>query len=178
LINEKRKMNKHRNDLTEQSRFIINRFDHYFDSINNKGVFYITINTFLLGGLLSQIGLIIKSANDSWWIYTLAFGSILINIASTIFTILAINPFKSAKCDEPSSLIYYNDIACKDLSSFKDEYQIQTAEFMNGDFATQVHQLSVGLKTKFNRLRFAGVLLLLEFVSLIPILVITILSVK
>lgn len=164
--------------ITEQSRFLINRFDHYFDSINNKGVFYITINTFLLGGLLSQIGQIIKSGNNSWWIYTLVLGFILVNIASTILTILSINPFKSPKCDESASLIYYNDIACKDLNSFKAQYQNQTEEFMEGDFATQVHQLAEGLKTKFDRLRYAGILLLFEFVTLIPIVVIAILSVK
>lgn len=164
--------------ITEQSRFIINRFDHYFDSINNKGVFYITINTFLLGGLLSQIGVIIKSGNDSWWIYTLVSGFILMNVSSTILTILSINPFKGPKCDGPSSLIYYSDIACKDLNSFKTEYEAQTEEFMKSDFTTQVHQLAGGLKTKFDRLRYAGVLLLFEFVLLIPIIVITILSVK
>lgn len=166
------------NNFTEQSRFIINRFDHYFDSINNKGVFYITINTFLLGALLSQIGLVIKSGNDSWWIYAFVFGLILMNISSTILTILSINPFKGPKCDEPSSLIYYNDIACRDVNKFKAEYEIQTEESMNGDFANQVHQLAVGLKKKFDRLRYAGVLLLLQFVLLIPIVVVTILSVK
>lgn len=164
--------------MTEHSRFVINRFDHYFDSINNKGVFYITVNTFLLGGLISQIGAIVKSGNESWWIYTLVLGFILINISSTILTILSINPFQSPKCDEPSSLIYYNDIACKELNRFKAEYEIQTEESMKGDFANQVHQLAVGLKRKFDLLRYAGVLLLFEFASLIPIVVMTTLSVK
>lgn len=165
-------------DIAEQSKFIIGRFDHYFDSINNKGVFYITINTFLLGGLLSQIREIVSSSSGSWWIYTLVLGFVLINVSSTILTILSINPFKSPKCDEPSSLIYYSDIACKDLNSFKVEYATQTEEFTKMDFTNQIHQLAGGLKIKFDRLRYAGILLLFQFVSLVPIIVITILSVK
>jgi hypothetical protein len=165
-------------DITEQSKFIIGRFDHYFDSINNKGVFYITINTFLLGGLLSQVGEIIKSGNGSWWIYTLVLGFILINVSSTILTIPSISPFKSPKCDDPSSLLYFHDIACKDLNSFKKEYTTQSEDFAKLDFTNQIHQLAGGLKIKFDRLRYAGILLLFQFVSLVPIIVITILSVK
>lgn len=32
-------------------QFIIQRFDQYFDAINNKGSFYIGLNTFILTGL-------------------------------------------------------------------------------------------------------------------------------
>lgn len=164
-------------NITEQSRFIINRFDHYFDSINNKGVFYITMNTFLLGGLLSQTGTIITSGSG-WWIYFLVLAFIFINVSSTVLTVLSISPFKSPKCDEPSSLIYFNDIACKDLNSFKIEYTTQTEDFIRIDFTNQIHQLAGGLKIKFDRLRYAGILLLIQFVSLLPIIIITILNVK
>ncbi len=31
----------------------IDRYDHYFDSINNKGNLFLTLNTFLLGGMIT-----------------------------------------------------------------------------------------------------------------------------
>ncbi|RZK02546.1 MAG: hypothetical protein EOO43_23355, partial [Flavobacterium sp.] len=36
----------------ERLHFNVGRFDHYYDSINNKIAVYIAINTFLLGGVL------------------------------------------------------------------------------------------------------------------------------
>lgn len=165
-------------DIQEQSKFIVNRFDHYFDSINNKGVFYITINTFLLGGLFTQVEVILNAGNKSWWIYTLVLGFVLINVFSNILTILSINPFKSPKCDDSPSLIYFHDIACKELKEFTTEFASQSDAFLNKDFSNQIHQLAGGLNIKFDRLRYAGLLLLLQFVSLIPIVFVTILNEK
>jgi hypothetical protein len=162
-------------NITDQSRFIINRFDHYFDSINNKGVFYVTLNTFLLGGLLSQVDEIIKSVNGIWWIYTLVLSFVLINVSSTILTILSINPFKSPKSDD-TSLLYFHDIALKALNSFKKEYTNQSEDFVKMDFTNQIHQLARGLKIKFDHLRHAGILLLLQFLSLVPIILIAIIK--
>ena len=35
----------------EHAKFVIERFDHYYDTVNSKGSFYIGLNTFILGGL-------------------------------------------------------------------------------------------------------------------------------
>ena len=42
----------------EELQFIINRYDHYYDSVNNKGQFYLGFNTFLIGGLAGVYALL------------------------------------------------------------------------------------------------------------------------
>lgn len=164
-----------KNEAIEQSKFLINRYDHYFDSINNKGVFYITINTFLLGATVSLLDKFIPYAGN--WIYYLVFTFCLVNVLSTILTILAINPFKSSTQDEPS-LIYYYQISNQDLVSFKKAFADQSEELLVNDFASQIYQLANGLRVKFNRLYIAGILLLTQFILLLPIVTITILNIK
>ena len=39
-------------DRIENQKFIISRFDHLYDSINNKGNFLITFQSFLIGGAI------------------------------------------------------------------------------------------------------------------------------
>ena len=36
----------------DRLEYTINRFDHYFDSVNNKSAVYIAINTFITGGII------------------------------------------------------------------------------------------------------------------------------
>lgn len=40
--------------LIEHSRFIIDRFDHYYESINTKGNLYLALNAILIGGLATS----------------------------------------------------------------------------------------------------------------------------
>ena len=40
----------------DRLKYTINRFDHYFDSVNNKSAVYIAINTFITGGIIVNTG--------------------------------------------------------------------------------------------------------------------------
>lgn len=37
----------------EMLRHTMDRYDHYYDSVNNKGNLFLTLNTFLLGGIIT-----------------------------------------------------------------------------------------------------------------------------
>src|SRR5690242_19870751 len=97
----------------DQSRFLIDRFDHYNDSINNKGAFYLSINTFILGGLCvgySSYCAAIKGSGLLYpWIMIAAGTLLVLCLASILCTIIAITPYlkdNHVEDDQPS-LIYF-----------------------------------------------------------------------
>lgn len=97
----------------EHLKFLIDRFDHYFEAINNKAAFLVALNTFLLSG----VG--ITYTHYRHQIITLPYIVFLIIIivvcstASMLFTILALRPYTKDNHvnDELNSLIFYGGIA-------------------------------------------------------------------
>jgi len=156
----------------EKDRLIytISRFDHYFESVNNKTAVYIAINTFILGGILAGYVNIDKYIIEHVNLFNIILSIILLlGLCSLIILTYASIPFFSKK---PNSLFYFGTIG----SQSKDDFIEASKKYENKDelkdLRSQVHVLAKGLNTKFVRLQLSGRLLVLQFVGLIPLIIV------
>lgn len=156
----------------EKDRLIytISRFDHYFESVNNKTAVYIAINTFVLGGILAgyvNINQYIKEYED---IFNIILCLILgLGLITLIILILASIPYFSKK---PNSLFYFGTIGTFSKDEFIEKSKKYDSKDELKDLRGQVHILSKGLNKKFERLKLSGRLLVLQFIGLVPLIII------
>lgn len=147
----------------EELKFIIGRFDHYFDSVNGKGNLYLTLNTFLLGGAIAgYAGLLsAKICNLAWSELVLFCAICLCNAVVFFFSIAAIFPFVSER--QGGSSIFYGDVAGRTEPEWKTLFSAVQAGAYEQDLIEQAHKLATGLNGKFMRLRKATWWILIEF---------------
>ena len=160
----------------ERLLFCIGRYDHYYDSVNNKSSVFLGLSTFIVGGLIVGFFAIRDFVLCTPWIYLLMIILILIGIVIMIVVILAATPFISKGTD---SLHYFGSISCQS----HDEFSARSIESISledelKDLRVQVHQLACGLSSKFLRLKTAGILFTVQFVLFIPLLMLIIHNLK
>jgi hypothetical protein len=158
-------------DKYDHAKFIIERYDHYYDTVNNKGAFYIGLNTFLLGGLFAGfISLNDRvSKPDYLWALLIVFATC--NLLSSIITVRAIHPYvDTSKRSAKRSLMFFGSVFGYNRENFVDAFRDQDQERMTKDTVSQVWFLARGLTVKFRRLKIAGYLIIAQFVLLIPII--------
>jgi len=167
----------------EKERLIysIGRFDHYFDSVNNKTAVYIAISTFILAGNITAYFNILKlfpelNCNKVCQLFLeigLIFNAVL-GLGTLCFLILASIPFFSQNID---SLYYFGGIGAMDFKDFRKLSKNRNEKDDLKDLQLQVHTLSKGLNAKFIKLKFAGKLLFIQF-ALILLLSLILLIIK
>jgi hypothetical protein len=152
----------------DRLKYTINRFDHYFDSVNNKSAVYIAINTFITGGIIVLItqtnivkDLIILGQITIWFL-------LLTGIINLIVLSVASIPFFSTK---PKSIYYFGAISKMTLSDFNKTSKNYTQKEELKDLRSQAFVLSEGLAKKFTKLKLAGILLVIQFSMLLLILI-------
>ncbi|REE07780.1 Pycsar system effector family protein [Winogradskyella pacifica] len=151
----------------DRLKYTIDRFDHYFDSVNNKSAVYIAINTFITGGIIALLNQT-EIVCDMSTIGKVSIGVLLfIGVFSLIVLSIASIPFFSKK---PDSLYYFGAISKMKRSEFNSTSKNYSDKDELQDLRSQVYILSNGLTTKFSRLKFAGVLLVVQFILLLPTL--------
>ena len=149
-----------RNFEKDRLLYSINRFDHYFESVNNKTAVYLAMNTFLLGGIITG------------YITVLAFEMFLGVVGLMVITIASI-PYFSKDSD---SLYYFGGIGSMNKEKFFNcSKSISKKNEMN-DLRNQVHTLSKGLNLKFTRLKISGWLIFSQFVILSLLILILIIN--
>ena len=166
-------------ELYEHSQFIMCRYDHYYDSVNNKGNYYITLNAFLIGAVFT----IYTTFKDEqfvsahcWVIYIMA-ASLLMGLVSIIYTFCAVNPFlKSGNKNKYKSLIFFGSVAEYEEASFIKKFESQSKSDVESDMTKQLHQLATGLTGKYKKLTNAALALRLEFVLITVLTIIIILN--
>ena len=155
-------------DKINHAKYLISRFDHYYDSTNNKGNLFLVLNTFLLGGLSTAYFSLVKEYNFTCWTYPI----IVLLVASGLFSILctlkAILPYTSSN---GTSLAYFGDIAHTSQSNFKKRFKEQSDLKLQEDLVNQIYILAKGLKRKFFFLKVAGILIGTEFIFLLLFLI-------
>jgi hypothetical protein len=160
-------------------KFLIERFDHYYDTVNNKSSFYIALNTFIFGGVTAgYIAINEKKMPLPTLIWYLAMALLLACTLSTIFTILAIRPYRNSNHtnSQSKSLIFYSDIACHKVEYLKEKIANQTNDDRINDLTEQMHSLAFGLDRKFKYLSFASKCLIAEYILLFPLIVLIIIN--
>ncbi|WP_417857805.1 Pycsar system effector family protein [Xanthomarina gelatinilytica] len=152
----------------DRLKYTINRFDHYFDSVNNKSAVYIAINTFITGGIiviLTQTNIVkdlIILGQVTVWIL------LLTGIVNLIVLSIASIPFFSTK---PKSIYYFGTISKMTQSEFNKTSKNYTEKEELKDLRSQTFVLSQGLTKKFTKLKLAGILLVTQFFMLLLIFI-------
>ncbi len=159
----------------EHLKFCIERFDHYFESVNNKGALFLAINTFIVGGLIALYPSIRAAVNCGFWINSFFTIIVFAGLVSVLTTLLAGIPFLTS---EGNSSLYFGSIASKTLQDFKTSMSAHTPDTLDDDYVSQIHQLSTGLRAKYRKLRFAGNLIFAEFVLTIPLIILLMNNIK
>lgn len=144
----------------EMLKHSIDRYDHYFDSINNKGNLFLTLNTFLLGGIITGYYSIkdnIVGQNDLIFFVWIALILCLLSIGATLQAII---PYvnKQADCVN-GSVLNFNNVANLSYASFKRMYEDLTEIKKYDDYIEQSYLLAKGLHKKFTKLKTATYLL-------------------
>lgn len=157
----------------EHLKFIIQRFDHFYDTVNSKVAFYIGLNTFVLGAIGAGYTCLPKPLRADWWVWGIMFIAVLSSILSTLFTIAAINPYKVDNHNHSPcySLLFFDSIAKHELSHLKDKFHRQSQDDITNDALEQMHSLAIGLSKKFACLSRATICLKLQVISLVPLLI-------
>jgi hypothetical protein len=165
--------------LYEHSTFLINRYDHYFDTVNNKGQFYLGLNTFLIGGLGAAYLLLRQQQICSNCLDIMLVLLFSISFVSIFFTLRAILPYlKSGNKPTYTSIIFFGSVASLTQEQFVQKTNTISEADLENDLIIQTYQLAKGLAQKFERLKFAGFFLALEFFLLIPFLIILFINIK
>lgn len=159
----------------ERLKFCIARFDHYYDSINNKSAVFLGLGTFSLGGLIASYPYLMDHVNCSKAILGLLLLSSVLALSALIIVIVVSTPYLSKG---KKSMLYFNSIATKGLDIFIEDTKNFNMESGLSDLRLQVHDLATGLRKKFKRLRIAAILYTLMFVSIIPLVFLILLNFK
>lgn len=158
------------NEKYEHARFVIDRYDHYYDTVNSKGAFYIGLNTFMLGGLFAGFISLQSQLEKPAYLWILLIIFACCSLFSSILTVLAIHPFvKSSQKKGKQSLIFFASVAQYEQDSFIEAFLQQDENRRNKDTISQMWHLSKGLTRKFRMLKKAGWLIIAQFIIIIPI---------
>lgn len=156
--------------MEEYLKFIIERFDHYYDSTNNKGQFYLGLNTFLIGGTIGAL----LYANEKGVLNVLLCCLLSVSLGciflSILFTLSALQPFtRSGHSRNYQSLLFFGSITeLTDCKIFRTKMNKQSTQERLEDLQNQCYTLAQGLTSKFRKLKNAGRLIWLTFLILIP----------
>ena len=141
------------NDKIENLKFIVNRYDHYYDAINNKGNVYLTLMTFLLGGLITIFFSVNKYNPCDYHAWALLVLTLALQLTGIIMTLLALRPYRKSGTDRlnPSNL-YFGDVASLTDSHYKQQMSSLTDDEFEKDITSQIHALARGLRNKYEKL--------------------------
>ncbi|MFC6101228.1 hypothetical protein [Olivibacter domesticus] len=160
----------------ERLKYCIDRFDHYYDSVNNKSSVFLGLSTFIVGGLVAGYFTIGSFVNCGFWSNAIIIVLIGLGVATMITVVIAATPFLSKDVE---SLHFFGAIACKDSSFFcVKSAEPCTDEDELKDLRNQVYQLATGLKGKFMKLKIAGIMFTIQFCLFIPLFIIIICNLK
>lgn len=156
----------------EHAKFIIERFDHYYDGVNNKGTFYIGLNTFIFGGICVGYLSLHDKLMSNLFIWIPFSVLVICNALSTFFTIMALMPFLKGNHQklELPSLVYFGGIAKHQLSYFKEKFEKADEKALLDDLVQQAYCLAKGLDGKYKKLRLAGCCVVAQFLTMLPLL--------
>ena len=160
----------------EHLQFVVNRYDHYYDAVNNKGQFFLGLNTFIIGVLGATYSFLNDKVYSCSWVIYLFMGVSFISAFISIFhTLRAVLPFVE---NNTRSLIFFASVSQMQVKDFVEEAKNASEMKFEEDLTFQVHQLATGLTKKYKRLTYAGYFIAIEFIALIPfsILLINILN--
>ena len=144
---------------TDNTKFIILRFDNYISQANVKGNFLLAFNTFLIGGILSNYSKITDLVFCPIMLIILNIAICILFtlcIFTSFFVIRAVYPFLNS--NNSSKEKYHSHVFFNSVSEFNEgkEYFNSLTELtddqFDSDLANQAFLLATGLKKKYKYL--------------------------
>ena len=127
----------------ETLKHTMDRYDHYYDSVNNKTNVFLTLNTFLLGGIVTGYYSIKDQIVCGFDILFFVWAGLILCLLSIAFSLWATVPYLSKQADSVNgSVIYFGNVANVSFQSFKQMYSDMTDEKRYEDYLQQVHLFS------------------------------------
>ena len=158
-------------DIKEKNaelKYIIDRYDHYYDSVNNKGNLYLTVNTFILGGVIAGYFTLDNQYHFGCGIILLFIFTLIANIGAITCTLLAIKPYLNKKKDKTQgSLLFFGDVADYQEKSYKKMWDELDDNKWHENLKKQVLLLARGLTKKFNKLYCATWFIIIQILLII-----------
>lgn len=151
------------NEKLENLKFIISRYDNFIESSQSKSNLYIALNTAILGGIIT---LLTSNASLGVLIVIILGVTALLAVISITITLAAINPYLKNLGNNGKSIIFFMDVAGAPYHKFKKRVLSINEEKFITDLSCQAYSLANGLKTKYYRLRYAGLTIVAEFILL------------
>ncbi|UFH34548.1 Pycsar system effector family protein [Flavobacterium acetivorans] len=150
----------------EQTKFIIGRFDTYIESTQTKSNLYLALNTAILGGIITIAAS--TKPEDVTHFSLIVLGIIALLAATSItITLIAITPYLQSASDKNSSVIFFQDVTNNTFEEYANKINdISDKKFLL-DLTCQAYSLAGGLKAKYQKLFYAGRIIIVEFVFLL-----------
>jgi hypothetical protein len=150
----------------EHTKFIIGRFDTYIESTQTKSNLYLALNTAILGGIITIAA---STKPEDVTLFSLIILGIiaLLAVVSITITLIAITPYLQSASDKNSSIVFFQDVTNFTFEEYVDKINdISDKKFLL-DLTCQAYSLAGGLKAKYQKLFYAGRIIIVEFVLLL-----------
>lgn len=159
------------------SRYILDRFDHYIEGANSKGNFLLAFSAFLFGFVVTSFNDIVafNNQNAKDWTTFLLVLILIIGIISIGFTISAVFPFlktNNSSSKKYHSLVFFKSIAEMSEEDFLAQYKEQKDKKVRKDMAKQIYAISKGLKSKYLKISWAIRFVFAQLIILLLIIII------
>jgi hypothetical protein len=148
-------------EMKKKLKYTIERFDHYYESVNTKlTVFlaFVSLNTGLVVSLINDNAPLVLEGCLNKVLLAAIFLSGTVAIAMLIYAAL---PYVKTKGD---SNYYFGSVGKKTLGEFQKAIKTSSRKSDEDDLIKQVHALASGLTKKYSLIRIAGQIILLQIV--------------
>jgi hypothetical protein len=159
----------------ERLEFTMGRFDHYYDSINNKSIVFLTLELFITGGLVTAYPTLLAKVNCGTCLHLLMGCILSAGLAIMLIVAWIATPFFGKST---GSLLFFKNIAEQPSNVFEQRSQNETVTSAKDDLRRQVYELACGLSRKFRKMKTAGVLLIIQIALFIPLITMIIIYLK
>jgi hypothetical protein len=153
-------------------KFNISRYDHYYDSVNNKANFWLAFNSFAIGAVLASYSTakeLVVLENRGMFSCGVAVFTIL-SVFACILIMVASSPHLNARrraANATRSLLYFDDVAAMDVVDYRNELDSADIVRETSDMTGQAHSLAMGLARKYKILSYVGRMMILSLLVLL-----------
>jgi hypothetical protein len=160
---------------SENLKFILLRYDHYIESVQSKSNLYIALNSLIVTGSIAILTTTdLQKFNST--LLSMIIIIILASIVSIIITLIALTPY--LKTSQTKSVIFFNDVSSEKENDYCEKMHLINDEKFNIDITKQIHCIAKGLTIKYKKMKWAGLLLIFQFITIIIWIIIFIIKNK
>lgn len=150
---------------TEHLKYILERYDHYIESIQSKSNLYIGLNTLIMGGIITLLTNI-NSCKMNFILSAIVMIIAFMSIISILITLFAIKPHLSSGSSN-NSIVFFNNVSKISYDKYLESIDNVTDEIFKNDMVNQVHCVATGLTNKYRNLSKVSWLLTIQFAALL-----------